>query len=56
MYCFEAVFFHELLDEYLNYFAKGKITNSSPKIEKVYYQNQALQNKELPPRNGNDYQ
>lgn len=56
MYCFEAVFFHELLDEYLNYFAKGKITDSSPKIERVYYQNQALQNKGLPPRDGNDHQ
>ncbi|MBO4739383.1 MAG: RHS repeat-associated core domain-containing protein [Bacteroidales bacterium] len=51
-----AVFFHELLDEYLNYYAKGKIKDSSPKIKKVFYQNQALQNKGLPPRDGKDHQ
>ena len=51
-----AVFFHELLDEYLNYQAKGKTTDSSTNIEKVFYQNNALQNKGLSPRNGNDHQ
>jgi hypothetical protein len=51
-----AVFFHELLDEFLNYHAKGKITDSSTNTEKVFYQNNALQNKGLPPRDGNDHQ
>ncbi len=51
-----SVFFHELLDEFLNYYVKGKTTDSSSQVEKVFYQNNALQNKGLPPRDGRDHQ
>ncbi len=51
-----SVFFHELLDEYLNRYATGSVTDSSPSIEKVFYQNNALQNKGLQPRDGIDHQ
>lgn len=54
--CASAVFFHELLDEFYNYFVKGKTKDSSSKFEKVYYQNNALQNKGLFPRDGEDHQ
>jgi len=51
-----STFFHEVLDEFLNYYVKGRVTEMSPKIDKVYYQNQALKNSELPLRNGADHE
>jgi RHS repeat-associated protein len=51
-----AVFMHEVLDEGLNYFIEGNISDSSPQKEKVYYQNAALRNKSLPERNGKDHE
>lgn len=53
--CASAVFFHELLDEFYNYYVKGKAKDSSSKLKKVYYENNALQNKGLSPRDGEDH-
>lgn len=51
-----SVFFHELLDEFLNFFTRHRTSDKSPQIDKVYYQNQALLNKGLMPRDGADHQ
>ena len=51
-----AIFFHELLDEVLNYYIKHKINDKSLKQEKVFYENKALENKGLEPRNGIDHE
>ena len=51
-----ATFFHEVLDEFLNYYVKRVVTDSSPKIEKVFFQNEALKNLGLPSRDGQDHQ
>ncbi len=51
------VFIHEVLDEFLNYFDKGKINDqSSSKKDKVYYQNAALRILGLKERTGNEHQ
>ena len=51
-----AVFFHELLDEVLNYYIKHKVNDRSLQQEKVFYENKALENKGLEPRNGIDHE
>jgi RHS repeat-associated protein len=51
-----SVFIHELLDEFLNFNLEGNINPASPKIDKVQYQNAALKNLGLPPRNGSDHE
>ena len=51
-----AIFFHELLDEVLNYYIKHKTNDKSLKQEKVFYENNALENKGLEPRNGLDHE
>ncbi len=33
-----STFFHEVLDEFLNYYIKRVVTDSSPQIEKVFFQ------------------
>jgi RHS repeat-associated protein len=49
-----SLFMHEVLDEFLNYYVYGK--NKDSKLEHVFYQNNALENKGLPKRNGEDHQ
>jgi RHS repeat-associated protein len=51
-----SVFMHELLDEFLNFNLESNINVSSSKIDKVQYQNAALKNLGLPPRNGLDHE
>ncbi len=52
-----SLFMHELLDEFLNFYSSSKTVNeNSPQIDKVQYQNAALQNKGLRPRNGLDHE
>ena len=51
-----SIFFHELLDEVLNYHIKHKTNDLSRKREKVFYENNALENKGLKPRNGIEHQ
>ena len=50
-----STFFHELLDEFLNYYVKHKITPESAPVDEVQYQNAALQNQKLPKRDGKDH-
>jgi RHS repeat-associated protein len=50
------VFLHETLDEFLNFFIKGSVTDKSSQIDKVNYQNRALENKGQLPRTGSDHQ
>jgi RHS repeat-associated protein len=51
-----AMFMHELLDEFLNFYSGKNVDKSSPQIDKVFYQNAALQNQGRPPRNGTDHE
>ena len=51
-----SIFFHELLDEVLNYHIKHKTNDLSRKRDKVFYENNALENKGLKPRNGIEHQ
>ena len=51
-----SVFFHELLDEFLNFHALGTVTPDSPQEDKVQYQNAALQNINKRARDGADHQ
>ena len=51
-----STFFHELLDEFLNYHVKNIITPESAPIDEVQYQNAALQNQKLPKRDGKDHE
>jgi hypothetical protein len=50
-----SVFFHELLDEFLDFYVKKLITSESLPTEEVQYQNAALENKKLPKRDGKDH-
>ena len=52
-----AVFFHEVLDEFLNFFSEKKCVDiNSPQIDKVEYRNAALQNLKKTPSDGLDHQ
>ena len=51
-----SVFFHELLDEFLNYYVNKAISDESPALDQVKYQNNALQNSHQPLRNGEDHE
>jgi len=51
-----STFFHEVLDEFLNYFTKKSINDNSPKADKVQYQNAALRNIGKKERDGSDHQ
>ena len=51
-----SAFFHELLDEFLDYYVKRIITPESLPTEEVQYQNAALENKKLPKRDGKDHE
>ena len=51
-----SVFLHELLDEFLNFYVKHVVTNSSPPLEQVHYNNAALENLRLPERDGEDHE
>jgi hypothetical protein len=51
-----SMFMHEVLDEFLNFNLKGNVNSSSPKIDKVKYQNAALKNLGLPQRDGQDHE
>ena len=51
-----STFFHEVLDEFLNFYIRGNTTDQSPKINKVSFQNAALKNQGLPLRDGADHQ
>ena len=51
-----SVFFHELLDEFLNYYVNRNVSNDSPGIEQVKFQNEALKNTHQPVRDGTDHE
>ena len=51
-----SVFIHELLDEFVNFYSEKNINSNSSQVEKVSYQNAALQNKGKSPRNGLDHE
>jgi hypothetical protein len=51
-----STFMHEILDEFLNYFINKTVTDKTPKINAVKFQNDALQNLGLPKRDGVDHQ
>jgi hypothetical protein len=51
-----SVFFHELLDEFLNYYVNGTVSNDSPGIDQVKFQNEALKNTHQPLRDGADHE
>ena len=50
-----AVFFHELLDEVLNYHINKAVTNDSSPLDQVQYQNAALRNLHLKQRDALDH-
>jgi hypothetical protein len=51
-----SAFFHELLDEFLNYYVKQTINDSSSPTDEVQFQNAALENQKLPKRDGEDHE
>lgn len=51
-----SVFFHELLDEFLNYYVNRNVSNDSPGIDQVKFQNEALKNTHQPVRDGTDHE
>lgn len=51
-----ATFFHEVLDEFFNYFTKKTVNYQSPQIVKIQYQNAALRNLRKTERDGSHHQ
>ena len=50
-----TTFIHEVLDEFLNRIVKKAVSEKSPNLEKVFYQNTALRVLSLPERDGEDH-
>jgi RHS repeat-associated protein len=50
-----STFFHEVLDEFLNYFTKKTVDDNSSKADKVQYHNAALRNIGKKERDGSDH-
>ncbi len=51
-----AVFFYELLDEFLNFFVDKIVKDASPKAEVLDYHDTALENQSKPKRDGSEHQ
>jgi len=51
-----STFFHEVLDEFLNYFTKKTVDDNSSKADKVQYHNAALRNIGKKERDGSEHQ
>ncbi len=51
-----STFFHEVLDEFLNYFTKKNVDDNSSKADKVQYHNAALRNVSKKERDGSKHQ